>query len=151
MKYYPVVKNWRKIKPHLQDKELNKILVRDFNKYTYGMNKETFKQGMLPRDFEGCDWDRERKGRRPEYFNYIRFGACHWTVNFLLRLAKLVEPNKKWIILSSDSHSTVWDGEQMLFDFNFLAFDIPADDCFKASNSRHINGYMRVYHADRDK
>ena len=34
--YYDPVRNWRKIKPHLGDRELNDILVRDFNKYTFG-------------------------------------------------------------------------------------------------------------------
>ena len=36
MKYYDLKKNWHRIKPHLEDKELNDILVRDFNKFTFG-------------------------------------------------------------------------------------------------------------------
>ena len=36
MKYYDLKKYWPKVKRHLGDIELNNILVRDFNKYTYG-------------------------------------------------------------------------------------------------------------------
>ena len=36
MKYYDLKKYWPKAKRHLGDEELNNILVRDFNKYTYG-------------------------------------------------------------------------------------------------------------------
>jgi hypothetical protein len=57
------------------------------------------------------------------------YGACHWLVNFNLKLAMLVEPEKPWRIVTSDKHSTVWDGAHTLFEFNFLAFGIPAQEC----------------------
>jgi hypothetical protein len=31
----------------------------------------------------------------------------------------------------SDEHSTVWDGDVTLFDFNFSAMEVPADQCFQ--------------------
>jgi len=37
----------------------------------------------------------------------------------------------RWRIVTSAKHSTVWDGAEMLFEFNFLAFGVPADECFK--------------------
>ena len=43
---------------------------------------------------------------------------CHWLVNFSLRLAERVDPDRPWRIITSDSHSTVWDGYDLLFDFN---------------------------------
>lgn len=147
MKYYPVVKNWRKIKPHLADDELNRILIRDFNKFTYGINKERFVKGMLPCEVDGGDWRLFRKGRPPEYHKYVKHAACHWIVNFLLRLARLVEPDRDWVIITYDAHSTVWDKKDTLFDFNFLAFGVSADDCYKASNSRMVKNYMRIYYA----
>jgi hypothetical protein len=42
MKYYDLRKNWRRVKPHLADKELNDILVRDFNKFTWPMGPEVY-------------------------------------------------------------------------------------------------------------
>ena len=52
-------------------------------------------------------------------------------MNFNLKLATLVEPQQRWRIVTSAKHSTVWDGAEMLFEFNFLAFGVPADECFK--------------------
>ena len=51
-------------------------------------------------------------------------------MNFNLRLVQLVEPERPWQIVTSVAHSTVWDGKQTLFEFNFLALGISADDCF---------------------
>ena len=68
----------------------------------------------------------------------MKHAACHWLVNFNLRLAQLAEPSRSWRIVTSDAHSTVWDGKQTLFEFNFLAFDISADDCFALANVDHL-------------
>ena len=51
--------------------------------------------------------------------------------DFNLKLATLVEPQQRWRIVTSAEHSTVWDGAETLFEFNFLAFGKPADECFK--------------------
>ena len=39
-------------------------------------------------------------------------------------------PDRPWRIITSDLHSTVWDGEKTLFDFNYQAMGVPPDDCF---------------------
>ncbi len=151
MKYYPIQKRWSKIKPHLQNKEVRKLLVRDFNKFTFGRWNKEFKDGMKPFDFESCDWWLDHKGRMPEYWNYVKHSACHWLVNFNLALAKVVEPNKKWRIVSSQDHSTVWDGEETLFDFNFLALGIEPDEAFEIAMQENKilpdGKYLRVYFA----
>ena len=131
MKYYDVKKNWRHVKPHLEDKKLNDILVRDFNKYTFGRWGKSFTYGDLPFSFESCDWFVNHRGRRPAFWNYVKHGACHWLVNFNLRLAKLIEPKKLWRIITSARHSTVWDGENTLFDFNFQALGVEPNKCFE--------------------
>jgi hypothetical protein len=95
MRYYPVAKNWsRKIKPHLNDPRVQTALVRDFNRFTFGRWGKPFLAGMRPTDFESCDWRCERRGRQPEYFNFVKHAACHWTANFLLRLAELSDKNR---------------------------------------------------------
>jgi hypothetical protein len=124
------VRNWRKIKRHLGDRELNDILVRDFNKYTFGLWRKRFTLGQFPDQFESCDWRPYRPGRYPAYWRYVKHGACHWLVNFNLKLATLVEPARKWRILTSDYHSTVWDDHETLFDFNFSALGISPKECF---------------------
>jgi len=116
IQHYPILKNWRrKIKPHLDNPELQAILASDFNKYTVGRWGKRFRPGQLPGDFESCDWILGVRGRHPKYFDYVKHGACHWLVNFNHNLAKLVEPNRTWRIITSDEHSTVWDNDSTLF------------------------------------
>jgi hypothetical protein len=145
IKYYDLVKNWAKVKPHLGDPGLNKVLVKDLNKFTYGRRREKFTPGNVPFEHDkGCDWDIDldaddwvldevtgesyQTGEAPEFWEYVCFGACHWLVNFNLRLAQLVEPKKQWRILTSRHHSTVWDGDRL--QFNHQAFGVPPAGCF---------------------
>jgi hypothetical protein len=150
MVYYDLKKNWRRVKPHLTDEKLNEILVRDFNKFTFGRWGKQFVHGDLPSDFESCDWAWEHRGKRPAFWRYVKHSACHWLVNFNLRLAMLTEPNRPWRIITSQDHSTVWDGDQTLFDFNFQAFGIEPDECFEFAFDRELKPgkYLRVYFAE---
>lgn len=154
MKYYPISKKWAKIKPHIENKKVQEVLVRDFNRFTFGRWGETFKPGMKPFDFESCDWHCERRGRRPEYWDYVKHAACYWLVNFNLELAKLVEPKKEWRILNGNKHATVWDGEDALFDFNFSALQVDPDEAFdlaKGGKELPIGKRMIVYYAESVK
>jgi hypothetical protein len=152
--YYPLARNWtKKIVPHLKDKELNKILVRDMNRFTWGRWRQKFTAGMLPEEVESCDWRFSHRGPYPRYWAYVKHAACHWIVNFCLRLAMLAEPNKSWRILSSDAHSTVWDGDKTLFDFNFSALGIPPHKCYElATVGPHtempVGKEIKVHYAD---
>ena len=110
MQYYDLKKNWRKVKRHLQDEDLNRILVWDFDKFSYGRKKKPFTRGRYPCEFDSSDWRLYYTGRRPAFWMYSCSLACHWLVNFNLKLAMLVEPKKQWRILTSDHHLTVWDG-----------------------------------------
>lgn len=150
MRYYPFSRQWSKVKPYISDKKVQEILIRDFNKYTMGLNKRPFEKGMVPADFEGCDWHCDRRGRRPAYWDYVKHAACHWLVNFNLELAKLVEPKEKWRILSSQRHSTVWNGKDILFDMNFSALQIPPKKAFNIANEKElpIGNRLRVYYAN---
>lgn len=49
-----------------------------------------------------------------------------------------VEPSRPWRIVTSADHSTVWDGEEALFDFNFLALGIDSDECFALADGRRL-------------
>jgi len=129
MEYYPIQKHWsRKFKPHLNDEEAQLILVRDFNRYTFGLWQKPFEQGMKPTDFESCDWRCSRRGKQPEYWGYVKHAACHWLVNFNRRLAVLTEHKIEWGIVTSELHSTVWDGDNTLFDMNFSALEVDPDE-----------------------
>jgi hypothetical protein len=150
-KYYDLKKKWPKVKRHLNDKTLNDILVMDFNKYTFGRWGDKFTSGQYPTDFESCDWQLSHRGRRPAYWKYTKHAACHWLVNFTLRLAMLVEPDQEWRIITSQRHSTVWNGDDMLFDFNFQALGIAPNECFQSATLKRRElkpgKYFRVYFA----
>src|SRR5262249_38175258 len=61
--------------------------------------------------------------------------AIWWSISNL-ELAQLVLPKKPWRIISSVKRSTVWDGDDTLFDFNFQAMGIPPDECFQDANKK---------------
>jgi len=138
MRYYDLSKNWRKVRPHLNNPKVVETLHRDFNRYTYVRWRQKFPSdcGQHPFDFESCGWWCEHRGRRPQYWQYCKHAACHWLVNFNLELAQLVLPKKPWRIITSVKHSTVWDGDDTLFDFSFQAMGIPPDECFQDANKK---------------
>lgn len=151
IEYYPIVKKWNKIKKYINSPEVQEILVSDFNKFTYGKWGMEFKHGMKPIEFETCDWSWDKKGRKPAYWDYVKHSACHWVVNFNLKLAQLAEPKKEWRILTSQKHSTVWDGNCTLFDMNFLALGIDANDAFNLAKHKElkVGKKLTVYFATK--
>jgi hypothetical protein len=150
MKYYDLKKNRHRVRPHLADKKLNDILVKDFNKFTFGRWNRAFTYSDFPYEFETCDRDSDHRGRRPAFWRYVKLATCHWLVNSNLRLAMLAQPKKTWRIITSEDHSTVWDGEDTLFDFNFQAFGIEPDECFDLAFDKGLKPgkYLRVYFAE---
>lgn len=151
IKYYDVRRHWtQRIVPHLGDPELNKVLVRDFNKFTMGRWGRRFDPGQFPDEFESCDWRFDHRGKWPRYWRYVKHAACHWLVNFNLRLAQLVEPSRPWRILTSDDHSTVWDGDKTIFDLNFLALGVSPDDAYRLASGKElpVGKQLRVYVAE---
>lgn len=150
--YYDIPGKWtRKIQPHLSDARLNEILVRDFNKFTTTRWDKPFTLGMLPEQIESCDWRCDHRGKYPRYWKYVKHSACHFVVNFALRLAMLVEPDREWRIVTSKEHSTVWDGKRTFFDFNFLALGVSASECAELAFKGQIlkpGKFKRIYGTD---
>lgn len=138
MRYYDLKRHWRKVVIHIDTPVVQRVLVRDFNKLTYGKWRKPFTPGRKPCEFENCDWQLSRRGRRPAYWAYVKHGACHFLCNFWLVTAEQVLPDRPWRIITSDKHSTVWDGDQTLFDFNFQAFGIEPDECFATANGEEL-------------
>ncbi len=103
MEYYPIQKKWKKIKALINTPEVQAVMIRDMHKYTHGRWSLPFTYGMKPTDVESCDWrySEPKRGRQPEYWDYVKHAACHWLVNFNLKLAELMEPKRKWRIITS--------------------------------------------------
>jgi hypothetical protein len=148
VRYYDLKHHWTKrIVPHLEDRDLNRILVRELNKYRTGLYGKRFMPGMLPEDIDCCDWRCNHRAPHPRFWAYASYGTCHWIANFALRLANLSEPGRGWRILTSDVHTTVWDGDLTLFDFNYQAMGIPAMETFEAAcrTELPVGAYKRTY------
>jgi len=136
MQYYDLQRNWRRIRPHLTDPTVASVLVRDFNKFTFGRWEHEFLPGMVPHEFETCDWWCSHRGRLPAYWQYVKHAACHWLVNFNLELAQASVRGREWRIVSSRNHSTVWDGDVTLFDPNFQALKVAPAECYAMARGR---------------
>ena len=137
--YVDIQKHWRKIKPHAESKTATQIWKRDLEKYhtafvVYGpeldfkdFNEDWFDEvnrpfnPTFPADVDSCDWRCDRKGKEPAFWKHVVHGKCHWMVNFNLYCAQKSFPKSQWRIITAEEHSCVWDGEDNLFDMNFLA------------------------------
>ena len=86
LRYYDLRRNSQKMARHFSDPLLNTLLVEDFNKFTIGGWGKPFKHGQFPDEFDVSDWRLYRRGRQPRFWKYVASYACHWLVNFNLRL-----------------------------------------------------------------
>jgi alanine-alpha-ketoisovalerate/valine-pyruvate aminotransferase len=41
-------------------------------------------------------------------------------------------------VVTSDDHSTVWDGETTLFDLNFLALGVSPAECYRKARRKGV-------------
>jgi hypothetical protein len=136
MQHYDFKKNWtRKVMPHLGDKKFNDLLFRDLNKYTWGRWRYKSPPGTLPAGFVNIPWGSgfTHRGPVPRYMQYVVYGACHWLVNGYLRLAMLVVPDRPWRIITGPEHSTVWDGQNMVFDINYYSQGVTAAQTYEVA------------------
>jgi hypothetical protein len=140
-------RHWGDLTVHLHDRESRRILGADFNKFTTGRWGIPFLPFHVPADFQDIDCPRLGGAQRHPYRDYVRTGACHWLVNFNLRLATLALPSGAWRIVTSDDHSTVWDGNRTIFDLNYFALGLSAGECFRRARGRQLKlgSYLRTY------
>ena len=140
MKYFDFRKHWgKKVKPFVDDIDIREQLDEDFSKYVEGRAAAcigphgwNYVPGSEPHEYESCHWSQGHKGRRPDYWRFVKHEACHWLVNFQLLLANRALPTYQWRIVSSDYHSTVWNGIEgkggVLFDLNFYSLGMTITD-----------------------
>ena len=144
IRYYPFTRNWHRIRPHIWDRDCRAGCERDFHKITFGRWRKRCGYGHLPCEFESCAWADERRGRPAAYWQFVKHSACQWLVNAHLKLAELSEPKRAWRILTSDAHSTVWDGASTLFDMNFAALRVPPHEAFALAYDRELEPGQQV-------
>jgi hypothetical protein len=70
-----------------------------------------------------------------------------WLVDLHLHVAMTAVPQQPWRILSSDAHSTVWNGDTetpILFDLNFLALEISPEEALRLASIRITPAFAPV-------
>jgi len=145
--FFPIQKNWRKLKPIFESKEAHSVWWPNMLEYAeQRANQNGYKLNgrhlsyEFPRDFDSCDWryNRDRSGRQPAFWNYACHSACHWLVDLCLYVASTAYPDVQWRIVSSKNHSTVWNGDiqnPILFDVNFLAIGVTPRQALKLART----------------
>ena len=122
--------------------KFNKLILNFFNgqdeigsKIPWG----TWGNITYPGDFDSCDWRLNyhecHRGPCPRFFEYVCYSACHYLVDLNLYVISTAYPELPWQIVTSDKHSTVWDGEELLMDANFLALEVDPDEAFEMARS----------------
>lgn len=142
--YFDFKTHWQTLKPIFESPQARAILDRDFEHYitmkranyvkhakSKGLSTTKhgwyFTKGKLPFEYDSCDWRCDCE--LPAWHEYVCHGACHWLVNTLLYAAMTAYPNKAWRIVTSLEHSTVWDGENTLFDLNYATIGVSVEEC----------------------
>jgi hypothetical protein len=155
-RFYDAVERWSEIEPHLADEEFQRVLTEDFNKLTLGRWGVRFPTPDKPwpgdwEDFGGearTEDDGPWLGPEGEYRKLVKNLACFFLVNCNLRLATLVLPGRKWRIVLSRFHSTVYDGHDLLFDLTGLALygdpDLAWEYAFGMGRQLPVGAYFPV-------
>lgn len=138
--FYPLQRRWRKVGPIYRSDMARAIWLPEMKAYqrqrmsdygvTYAYPEET--PDLRPSDWESSDWRYTcgRRGPEPAYWQYLTHGSCHWMCNLHLWVAVRAESDRPWRIVTSGKHSTVWDGDQTLWDPQFMALGVSATDAW---------------------
>jgi len=115
--------------------------------YTY----KPYEDGAKPERYDSSDWRCDRRGRPAAYWDYVCHSACHWVVDLALFVAQSCFPSVDWRIITSQKHTTVWNGDcekPVLFDINFSALGVEASEALKlAAKGRElkVGKYLKNY------
>ena len=134
MDYYPLQSRWQRLKHFYRSQEARELWFPSMEAYgAHHIYKWDFREQeryKLPCDYDRCDWRWGRRGRRPHFHDFICSGACHWLASLSLWAAYTADPWRDWRIVSSELHSTVWDGDKTIFDTNFIGLEVPVEECW---------------------
>jgi hypothetical protein len=48
-------------------------------------------------------------------------------------------PTREWRIITSVGNYTVWDGRDTLFEFNWQAYGVPPEVCFRSAHDKVLS------------
>ena len=153
--YFPIQKNWRRLKPIFERPDILQICHADMESYAaqraedndYEFRPRPFSLDCRPEDYDSCDWrfNRGKPGPEPGFFAWACHSACHWVATTNLLVISELEPDRPWQIATSDKHSTVVDLERkLIFDTNWAAMRIAPDVCWREAVEHHTSELLPV-------
>jgi len=142
--YYPIQKRWRKLRPLFEQLDIIELMHHEMecyassraDDYGYKHRPKPFSLDVRPADYDSCDWrwSSGRRGPQPGYWAWACHSACHWVASANLVVISQLEPDRPWRIATSSSHTTVVDMERrLMFDTNYLALGVSAEECWAAA------------------
>ncbi len=158
--YVDIKRHWRRLRPVFASDKARAIwepCMMEFAQWRAEERGYTYKpydDGSKPERYDSCDWrwSGERRGRMPAYWDYACYSACHWVVDLGLFVAQSYAKSEEWRIITSQKHSTVWNGDcqkPLLFDINFSALGVSAQDALTLAAKgrelkvgRYLKGYL---------
>jgi hypothetical protein len=144
VRYFPIVRHWARLRPIYYSREAYAVWWPNMVEYhaqkarEYGFQPR-LENRKVPSAFDGCDWRCSRRGRPPEYARFVCHGACHWLVDLSLFVATEAFPKTPWRIVTSEEHSSVWNGNcelPVLYDPNFLALGVEPREAMRLASTR---------------
>jgi len=140
MKYYSAQKHWRKLKPIFELDEIHAIMQLQMKRYQK-IKEAAFgrpwnnRSRLLPKDYDCSDWRCNHRGRRPAYWDWICYEACHWMAPVYLLVIRRALPGWSWSMLSGPSHTTIFCGDY-IFDPQYEALGLTANTALKQAKKK---------------
>ena len=139
--YYPVANNWRKLKPIFESQYISEFCrAQLWDMYEERAEQNNWTDRLIatlqnplsrPKDLNISDWRCDRRGRPPEWHDYVVYRACHYMGRVYHEVISMVEPNECWSLVKSQAHTTCWNRRRnILFDPQFQALGISARETF---------------------
>lgn len=150
MQFVDIQKLWKRLGPIYRSEAAREIWLPELNLMSViksqrnGFSARLNFEAKAPSDFDFCDWRYGKPGRKPAYWDFACHGACHWLAPLNIWVAMQTEPNTPWQIVRSEVHSTVWDGKDRLWDLNYLARDIPANEAWQLAAQQGSTEFLPV-------
>ena len=146
--YFPIQKHWRRLKPLFEQQYVLELMHSEMECYAqaraedhgYEYRSIPFSLDLRPERWDSLDWrwNHGKRGRKPGFHRWCCAGACHWIASHNLMVISDLEPDRPWQIAHSDKHSSVVDLERkLLFDPNFQAFNLKAEEAWKEAVDWH--------------
>jgi hypothetical protein len=142
IRFYDIQANWRRLRDLFYSKyNLYDLYIRmeSFEKlrkeeYGYEYKPREFTLDLRPVFYDYYSWRsrRNKRGRMPAFWDFACQSACHWVNAWAMEcICSEMYTEFRWRLVTSDKHTTIWDGDKTLFDINFLALGISPEEAWE--------------------